>query len=532
MPSFTPTHCVAALAAACLAFCGCGQSGSTPSASQTKAPSVVAGKQLFCAAPRLLPTPTAAKPLRSAHNAKTTAPLSVAVVYQQGNSTNATASGKIVELAATTTSPADQAIRQPGQTPGVASDPTPVPLPPIEATQTLELSPAAPPAAEPPLPEFTTKPFIPVAPVSPTFVAPAMQTPPAEQQQVSPQPTGPQLPWNNGGFAATAPPAYAPPAPTPPPATYAAPPVSAPTQAPHSPPTQSVAHPPNAALAPVLDRAAQIADRGSSMAQRGMLFAARAEFIKSLQLVAQALDVQSKSDTHAAALESALAALEEVRDFASHTGRVGTVKICEIATTHRTPLVKSPMANEALSPVVAQQLYLGFAQAQLVTAASGQAVSSKTLYRLGRVESLLAAHDGDSQALHAPQAMVFFQSALATDGANYLAANELAVLLTRYGQLVEARQLLLHSIAVHPHVEAWHNLAAVHQRLGEADLAQRAQGERDLLAKQNAARDQSLASKVRWVDPQTFANSAGQDSHAAGRTAATANTPPAARNLR
>ena len=532
MPSFTLIHCVAAFAAACLAFCGCGHSGGVSAINESLHSGAIANKSVS-AAPRLLPIPAAAKPLRSAQSIKTRAQLSVAVVYQQGNNTNATASGKIVELAATTTSPADQAIRQPGQTPGVASDPTPVPLPPIEATQTLELAPAAPPTAEPPLPEFTTKPFIPAPPASPSFVSPAPQAPPpAAQQQPAPQPTAPQLPWNNGGFAATAPPVYAPTAPPSPSATYAVPPVSPPAQAPPAPSTHSIAQSPNAALAPVLDRAAQIADRGSSMAQRGMLFAARAEFIKSLQLVAQALDVQSRTDSHAAALESALAALEEVRDFASHTGRSGAIKISAVASTHRTPLVKTIAAKEALSPVVAQQLYLGFAQAQLVTAAGGQAVSSKTLYRLGRVESLLAAHDGDSQAFHAPQAMVFFQSALATDGGNYLAANELAVLLTRYGQLAEARQLLLHSIAVHPHVEAWHNLAAVHHRLGEADLAQRAQGERDLLAKQNAARDQSLASKVRWVDPQTFANSAGPDSHAVGRTAATSNAPPAARNLR
>lgn len=526
MPLHSPIHRLVALWAACLAFSGCGQSGSTPSARQAHATSGVADKHLSAAAPRLLPTPAAARPLRSAQNVKTPAPLSVAVVYQQGNSTNSPASGKIVELAATTASPADQAIRQPGQTPISANEPTFVTLPATEApAPILELSPPTPPAAEPPPPELAIQPFVPAAPVSPALENPAPQAPPP----AAPQPTGPQSPWNNGGFAATAP-ASAPPAS--PPAIYSAPPVSVPASAPQIPPTQSIAQPPNAALAPVLDRAAQIADRGSSMAQRGMLFAARAEFIKSLQLVAQALDIQTRSDAHAAALESALAALEEVRDFASHTGRPGTGKISEIASTHRTPLVKSLTVKEVLSPVVAQQMYLGFAQAQLVTAAGGQVVSSKTLYRLGRVESLLATHDGDSQALHAPQAMVFFQSALATDGGNYLAANELAVLLTRYGQLAEARQLLLHSITVHPHVEAWHNLAAVHHRLGETDLAQRAQGERDLLAKQNAARDQSLASKVRWVDPQTFANSADHDSNAVGRTAATSNTPPAARNLR
>ena len=37
---------------------------------------------------------------------------------------------------------------------------------------------------------------------------------------------------------------------------------------------------------------------------------------------------------------------------------------------------------------------------------------------------------------------VFHQAALATDGGNWLAANELGVLFARYGQLAQARQIL------------------------------------------------------------------------------------------
>src|SRR5207248_11234892 len=135
-----------------------------------------------------------------------------------------------------------------------------------------------------------------------------------------------------------------------------------------------------------------------------------------------------------------------------------------------------------MPPVVAQQQYLGLAQAQLALAAGGQQVSSQTLYRLGKLQAAMALHDADSQGLHGPQAMVFYQAALTADGANYLAANELGVLLARYGQLAEARQLLLHCVVVHPQVESWHNLAVVHRRLGEDDLASRADHEQQLLA--------------------------------------------------
>ena len=123
----------------------------------------------------------------------------------------------------------------------------------------------------------------------------------------------------------------------------------------------------------------------------------------------------------------------------------------------------------------------------------------------------MAAHDADSLALHGPQSIVFHQAALATDGANWLAANELGVLYARYGQLPEARQLLVHSVTVHPHVEGWHNLATVHRRLGETELAQRAEGESQLLAQQAGKSSANSSEMVRWVDPKTFAASGGSD---------------------
>src|SRR5947209_6576071 len=123
----------------------------------------------------------------------------------------------------------------------------------------------------------------------------------------------------------------------------------------------------------------------------------------------------------------------------------------------------------------------------------------------------MSAHDPDPLGLHAPQSIVFHQAALAADGGNWLAANELGVLYARYGQLAEARQLLVHSITVHPHVEGWHNLAVVHHRLGETDLAQRAESQRQLLAQQSAKSADGAGDTVRWVDPKTFAAGVNQD---------------------
>jgi hypothetical protein len=80
------------------------------------------------------------------------------------------------------------------------------------------------------------------------------------------------------------------------------------------------------------------------------------------------------------------------------------------------------------------------------------------------------------------------------------------VLLARYDQLHEARAALLQSVSVQPTAEAWHNLAVVHTRLGEADLAQRARYEHELVLRQaNSPRASAVGDALQWVSPQSFA---------------------------
>jgi hypothetical protein len=218
--------------------------------------------------------------------------------------------------------------------------------------------------------------------------------------------------------------------------------------------------------------------------------------------------------------------LEEARDFSSSANGPAVASVRDVVAMHRTPVLKSHPEIGSLSPIVAQQQYFAFAQSQLAIAAGGQAVSSKTLYRLGKLQTALAAHDADPHSLHAPQAMVFHQAALSADQANYLAANELGVLLARYGQLTEARRVLVHSVSVRPQVESWHNLAAVHRRLGESDLSRRAEHERDQVARQaGSSGSPSSSSLVRWVDTQTFARSGGGDTPWPASTTAAAARP-------
>jgi hypothetical protein len=87
------------------------------------------------------------------------------------------------------------------------------------------------------------------------------------------------------------------------------------------------------------------------------------------------------------------------------------------------------------------------------------------LYGLGRIEPLL----GGNEALATARAVLFHRTALAIDGNNKLAANELGVLLVQHGHLADAEQVLQIAAtlgASSPSVE--HNLAVVRRRLGKS----------------------------------------------------------------
>jgi hypothetical protein len=260
----------------------------------------------------------------------------------------------------------------------------------------------------------------------------------------------------------------------------------------------------------VAERALTKAEQASTMAQRGMLFSAQTELIEALSLIAQSLDVEEGASSHAKALQAGLTALEEARDFARSTSQApATAEVSAIAASHRTMLFRNH-SQAPTSPVIAQQQYFGYAQERFAHAAGHIPAASQILYRLGRLQTALAAHDSDPLALHGPQAIVFHQAALATDRGNWLAANELGVLYARYGQLPAAKEMLLASVTMQPHVAGWQNLAAVHRRLGESDLATRADWERQALAKKGAPTSDA-SEVVRWVDTKTFASASAAD---------------------
>jgi tetratricopeptide (TPR) repeat protein len=283
-----------------------------------------------------------------------------------------------------------------------------------------------------------------------------------------------------------------------------APPPSAPLLLPR-PPKRS---PEQAAVARQAERQVR---RGYALAARGALYSARSQFIQALRTIAQSLDVQEGGRRHTEALGAGLTALEEAEDFVPRGSNVeADLDVGVMVRGHCTPVLKDAPAAELIA-VIAQQHYYTYAQEQLTLAAGREEAGSMALFGLGKAYGTLATQQSPQTVAPEPKAMVFHQAALTVDGGNYLAANELAVLVARYGRYDKARELLQHSVTLAPQSAIWRNLAVVHRRLGETELAVSAEKQAAEAARREAvaAAQPSAAAPgdLQWVDPATFAAS-------------------------
>lgn len=256
-------------------------------------------------------------------------------------------------------------------------------------------------------------------------------------------------------------------------------------------------------LKPITEQVNQITRQGFRLAERNALFAAKDQFIQALRLGAQGLDSRDGGDRHLRDLNSALTALEEAEDFAPKNGTlVETLNVSELVAGHRTPVLQQ-YSTQGLSSMEALQHYYQYAQQQLVAATGELRGSADAYFGLGKVHSALTQEAGPLNQLHAARAIVFQQTAYAINPEHDKAANELGVLLARHGQWQEAKKALLQSVRVQARPETWHNLAVVHQRMGEHDLAQRAQWEQQRLA--GGGVPAAANGGVQWVDAPQFA---------------------------
>ena len=193
--------------------------------------------------------------------------------------------------------------------------------------------------------------------------------------------------------------------------------------------------------------------------------------------------------------------MKESDSFARLGPDATAADVARLAAGHKTPVLKGT-ANPAPSPAAAAERYGAYAQEQLGRAVAGVSSGSMALFGLAKVTLVM----GRAETVPSPdctrQAVVLYQAAIAADPKNFCAANELGVLFVECGRLEAARDMFIRSVSISPHPATWHNLAVVHGRLGETQLARQAQARADAAGKPSTS---PSAPNVQWVDAATFA---------------------------
>lgn len=259
-------------------------------------------------------------------------------------------------------------------------------------------------------------------------------------------------------------------------------------------------------------------DYALNLAERGAVQSAHAEFIVALDLIADAMDADTNnaSRAHARAVQAGLTAIEETKDFVpSDTPHDIEINLAQLASIHRTPVLKNIDVSR-MTRAQALQHYHTYATQQLAFAGGRSAIASSALYGLGRSECVTTAGASSRNPLGAPNAMALYQAALLVNPQNYMASNELGVLMARYGDLNNAADQLVHSLSIKPQVETWHNLAAVYHRMGQPEKAEQAEMEREKLLTAPhtdgtvavVSADLGARPPLQWVDVDTFAATA------------------------
>lgn len=254
---------------------------------------------------------------------------------------------------------------------------------------------------------------------------------------------------------------------------------------------------------------------GKSLARRGAAYAAREEFYSALRLIAQANDLQTRSNHYTTALRQAITALNEADDFYREIAHDGIdVNVAHVVEAHQSQIISQVQA-EGMPSITAIQMYFEFARQRMKDAFGENVVASETLYSLGKLFTVAAAHELSGNPLDFSKSIVMHYAALDSDPNNFKSSNELGVLMARNGRLDKARNLLRDSLVVQRMPQTWRNLAIVHERIANSSNdATVAAENRDLAAM--AAHEYELARKgatgfspkVQWVTPEQFEQTA------------------------
>ncbi len=148
------------------------------------------------------------------------------------------------------------------------------------------------------------------------------------------------------------------------------------------------------------------------------------------------------------------------------------------------------------------------------------------LRSLGKLHAAMAEKGSSEIALPEAKAITFFQAALLVCPRNYLAANDLGVLLAHKNDYQAARVAFEHSARVCPCAENLGNLSAVYRQLGDLRAAGLAGRDAEAAKAAEAARQRSnyrcAGGAVQLVDPSVMAKPGTQWTDLPVRSAAQA----------
>jgi hypothetical protein len=257
------------------------------------------------------------------------------------------------------------------------------------------------------------------------------------------------------------------------------------------------------AMVATLARADERVRHAIQLAEKGAMYASRKEFTAAISAIAQAHDVEHSTRQYSHAAAAGFQALKEASEF----NAPGEVDVRRLVAAHKTPVLKQFDVSD-LPPTLAAQHYYNYAKEQLAIGVGRETVGSIALY--GMAKLIIAGAGANSQQLeYTGPAMALYQAALICEPQNFRAAHELGVLLAGSGQLELAREMLMGSVASSPQPVMLKNLAVVHSRLGEPQLAAEAQQKANILTQTSP---DTKAPAVQWVDAATFASmGAGAD---------------------
>jgi hypothetical protein len=263
-----------------------------------------------------------------------------------------------------------------------------------------------------------------------------------------------------------------------------------------------------------IERAQERIRYGLNLGSRRAICSAQVEFLQAARLIAQELDTASGTHEHEEALSAGWKALDTLEYAKSADSAMQKPSLPNSPAVQASPAANDVSSGRAAA-FQAMQRQLSYAQERLAFSGGHEPTVSMALYALGRSHVAMAEESPEEGPLCIPKALALYQAALDVDPKNYLAINELGVLFVRCGQLNNALQVLEQGVKLAPQPQMWHNLAKLHEKLGNAALAQEDLRQRDaLLAVRQVPLKDSPATAlaaVNWVEPAEFARRSGSE---------------------